>query len=48
MELHYFISTNHEYLSKNEELLKYLNKAINILLEKNYMNQDKNDPFGPI
>jgi len=48
MELHYFISTNHEYLSKNEELLKYLNKAINILLEKNYMNQDKNDAFGSI
>lgn len=48
MELHLFISNLHDYLSKNEELLKYLNKTIDILLEKNYLNQGQNDPFGPI
>lgn len=48
MELHLFISTFHEYLGKNEELLKYLNKTIDILLEKNYMGHGQNDPFGPI
>jgi hypothetical protein len=48
MELHLFISSNQDYLEKNKELLKYLNKTIDILLEKNYMNKGQNDPFGPI
>ncbi|MDP3469755.1 MAG: hypothetical protein Q8S11_15545 [Daejeonella sp.] len=48
MELHHFISSFHNYLSKNQDLLKYLNKTIDILLEKKYMNQGQNDPFGPI
>jgi curved DNA-binding protein CbpA len=48
MELHHFASSYHDYLSKNEELLKYLNKTIDILLEKKYLNNGQNDPFGPI
>lgn len=48
MELHYFISCYHDYLRKHEDLLNYLNKTIDILLEKKYNNQGQNDPFGPI
>lgn len=48
MELHYFISSYHDYLSKNADLLKFLNKTIDILLEKNYMNQGQTDPIGSI
>ena len=48
MELHLFISNYQEYLDKNKELTKYLNKTIDILLEKNYLNKGQNDPFGPI
>lgn len=48
MELHHFISGYHDYLRKNEDLMKYVNKTIDILLEKNYLNQGHNDPFGPI
>jgi len=48
MELHLFISSYHDYLGKNDNLMKYLNKTIDILLEKNYLNQGINDPFGPI
>jgi len=46
MELHLFISTYQKYLNKNEELLKYLNKTIDTLLEKNYTKQSKHDHFG--
>ena len=48
MELHLFISTYQEYLGKNTELTRYLNKTIDLLLEKNYVNKGQNDPFGPI
>lgn len=46
MELHLFISNNHEYLNKNEELLKYMSKTIDTLLEKNYKKQSKHEHFG--
>lgn len=48
MELHHFISSHNDYLNRNEDLLKYLNKTIDILLEKKYVNHGQNDPFGPI
>jgi curved DNA-binding protein CbpA len=48
MELHHFVTNYHDYLSKNEDLLKYLKKTIDILLEKKYLNNGQNDPFGPI
>ena len=48
MELHHFISNHNDYLSRNEDLLNYLNKTIDILLEKKYLNHGQNDPFGPI
>lgn len=48
MELHHFISSHNDYLNRNEDLLNYLNKTIDILLEKKYVNHGQNDPFGPI
>jgi len=48
MELHVFISGNHKFLNNNGDLMSYLSKAINVLLEKNYMREGKNDPFGSI
>lgn len=48
MELHHFISSYHNFLSKNDDLMKYLNNTIDVLLEKNYLNPGSKDPFGPI
>lgn len=41
LELHQFVSANHCYLSKNVDLRGYINKTIDILLEKNYQRAIK-------
>lgn len=48
MEFHLFISSHHNYLSKNEDLLQYLNKTIDILLGKKYLNKGQKDIFCTI
>lgn len=48
MELHHFISDNHDVRNKNHELLNFINKIIDSLLEKNYTSKNRSDPFGPI
>lgn len=48
MELHHFITSYHYYLSRNTDLLTYLNKTINILLGGKYLKQDPNNQFDPI
>ncbi|MFA6945206.1 MAG: hypothetical protein WC220_04820 [Pedobacter sp.] len=48
MEFHRFISVKQEYLTENAELIKFVNKTIDSLLEKNYQSSIQNDPFGPI
>lgn len=48
MELHQFISGNTELLERNPELLRFIDKTINLLLEKDYVKTKKADPFGPL
>ena len=48
MEIHHFIVEYHNYLDKNHDMLLFVNKNIDLLLEKNYNNTKQTDPFGPI
>ncbi|WP_276363504.1 hypothetical protein [Daejeonella sp. H1SJ63] len=48
MELHKFISGNQLLCGGNTELNYFLNKTIDLLLEKNYKPKELPDPFGPV
>ncbi|HEY1009993.1 MAG: hypothetical protein ACO1NS_14510 [Daejeonella sp.] len=48
MELYHFISDNKVFLAEHDELLKFVNKTIDLLLEKDYLKTRKPDPFGPL
>ncbi len=48
MELYYFISANKSYLDEHEDLFRFVNRTIDLLLEKDYLKTKKADPFGPL
>lgn len=48
MELHHFITDNKDYLEEHDELLRFVNKTVDLLLEKDYMRANMSDPFGPL
>ncbi len=48
MELYQFISEHKTFLAEHEELQRFVNETIDLLLEKDYLKSKKTDPFGPI
>jgi hypothetical protein len=48
MELYRFISENKVFLAEHQDLQKFVNKTIDLLLEKDYLKAKKTDPFGPL
>ncbi len=48
MELYQFISDHKIFLSQHEDLQKFVNRTIDLLLEKDYLKAKKVDPFGPL
>lgn len=48
MELYHFIAEHKTFLADHEELQNFVNKTIDLLLEKDYLKSKKNDPFGPL
>ena len=47
MELYRFISEHKVFLTQNHGVHKFVNKTIDLLLEKDYLKARKTDPFGP-
>ncbi len=48
MELYQFISEHKVFLSQHPDLQRFVNKTIDLLLEKDYLKAKKTDPFGPL
>lgn len=48
MELHHFITSNKGLLENHQELFNFINKTIDLLLEKDYAKMKRGDPFGPL
>ena len=48
MELYHFISEYKVFLTQHDDLQRFVNKTINLLLEKDYLKAKKPDPFGPL
>ncbi len=48
MELYHFISDNKVFLEEHDDLSRFVNKTIDLLLEKDYLKTKKIDPFGPL
>ncbi len=48
MELYHFISDNKVFLEERGDLLRFVNKTIDLLLERDYLKAKKIDPFGPL
>lgn len=48
MELYHFISENKTFLEEHDDLLRFVNKTVDLLLEKDYLKAKKTDPFGPL
>ena len=48
MELYHFISENKVFLEEHEDLQRFVNNTIDLLLEKDYLKTKKKDPFGPL
>lgn len=48
MELYQFISDHKVFLAQHGDLQRFVNKTIDLLLEKDYLKTKKADPFGPI
>jgi hypothetical protein len=48
MELYHFVSEKQSFLAEHEDLQRFVNKTIDLLLEKDYLKANKTDPFGPV
>ena len=47
MELYHFVSEQKSFLAQHDDLQRFVNKTIDLLLEKDYLKVQKTDPFGP-
>lgn len=48
MELYHFVSEQRSFLAHHDDLRRFVNKTIDLLLEKDYPKIQKTDTFGPV
>jgi hypothetical protein len=48
MELYHFVCEQKSFLAEHDDLRRFVNKTIDLLLEKDYPKIQKTDKFGPV